>query len=511
MARQQNHLTLRGNTWHVRLDIPADARPYFGNRKVLSESLKTGDKRLAKERGALLIAQWKTEIRTARDQRATQTEVWRSDIVRGAGNFEGIMDALLLKVVRREIPDPVEQLILGGLDSVADEWQADDRYRIFHHLKQLLHAGMDDGLHQFLRQYSDDDDPDPIARFDALRLFLKSNLHELWSQGYNLDKSERLEAQALVRTPESYRPKSPYSARLLKKFFTYASTQVKESTLLQYRLRIETFSAWVEQTGSAITFKNVALFLDSMSQNSVTRKGYLAALRKLHKWLLKNDDYYPRLFPDGEKPFEDHEHARRGHDGSEEWAIFTKEEVETLHAAAQERNDQELADLIALGAFTGCRISELGWLQAEHVVVDSGDPTAIYITKAKSKAGIRTIPISSKLRPTIKRLLSRPHGPHKFLFSGPNRLTGRMRIPALSERFTNLKTSLGHPELAVFHSIRKCFTTELENRHADPLVIIRLLGHGTRQLTFDTYSGGVFFGRAKQAIEKLQFNFEQPH
>lgn len=509
MSKQQNHLSLRGNTWHVRLDVPADVRPHFGHRRVLSESLKTGDKRLANERGALLIAQWKREIRAARGDRPDLRDTWAPDIVRGVGNFEAVMEVLLLRVARRQIPDPVEQLVLGGLDSVASEWQADDRSRIYRHLKQLVKAEGTDSLDQFLRPFADDDNPDPVARFDALRLFLHRTLPHLWTQKYRLNESEHLEAQALVRQPESYRPKSPYSASLREKFYAYLATQVKDATLLQYRVQVEKFSAWLEHTGNNLDYKSVELFLNSISTNAVTRKGYLAALIRIHKWLLKNDDYYPRLFPDGENPFHDHVHAKRGKDGGEDWAVYSREQVEELHTTALNKGDRELADLIALSAYTGCRIAELGWLRLEHVETESGEPVSIKIVESKTKSGIRTIPISSRLVPVVKRLMANPHGKYEFLLPGPDRLPpGRLRIPSLTERFTKLKNSLGHSDLEVFHSIRKCFATELENKCGDPLAVIRLMGHEVKHLTFDTYSGGLFFARAKTAIETLQFDFK---
>ncbi|MDH0892893.1 MULTISPECIES: DUF6538 domain-containing protein [unclassified Pseudomonas] len=508
MTKQKDHLHLRGNTYHVRLDIPADVRPLFGHRRLLSQSLKTGDKRLAKERAPLVIAQWKAEIRAARGEKEDQREVWMPDIVRGVGNFEEVMDSLLLKVVKGTLPDPIEQLLLGGLDAIASEWQGDDRHRIYRHLKLLEHAEGPEQLTQFLRRYSDSDEPSPTDRFFELRAFLRSTLPALWSQQYALNAAENLEAQNLVRRPETYKPKSPFSTTMLERFFTYLPTQVKDSTALQYRLQISTFSEWLEQTGHTLSFKTVEIFLDTTSTNAVTRKGYLSALKKLHKWLLRNDDYYSKLFPDGSNPFTGHEHARRGRDGGEKWDIYTKGQVEQLHAASVARNDQELADLIAVAAYTGCRNSELGWLRSTHITIENDAPIAITVDDAKTKAGNRTIPICDRIKPVMNRLMSNPKGTHQFLFSGPNRLKGRSRTPALAERFTKLKQSLGHTERQVFHSIRKCFATELDNARADPLVIVALMGHETRHITFDTYSGGPTLERKQEAINLLHYQFQ---
>lgn len=50
------------------------------------------------------------------------------------------------------------------------------------------------------------------------------------------------------------------------------------------------------------------------------------------------------------------------------WIPFTAAEVSKLYAAAlaKKKPDHALADLIAFGAYTGCRIEELAQLKAEH-------------------------------------------------------------------------------------------------------------------------------------------------
>ncbi|WP_430736420.1 DUF6538 domain-containing protein [Pseudomonas anguilliseptica] len=58
-----NHLIQRGTTWHFRLDAPVDLRAHYGNRRILSKSLRTGDKIPARELASQLTAQWKAEFR----------------------------------------------------------------------------------------------------------------------------------------------------------------------------------------------------------------------------------------------------------------------------------------------------------------------------------------------------------------------------------------------------------------------------------------------------------------
>ncbi len=59
-------LVLKSCTYHVRLDVPEDAREAFSGRKVLTKSLKTGNRSDAHILKLRWLQQWKTEIEKAR-------------------------------------------------------------------------------------------------------------------------------------------------------------------------------------------------------------------------------------------------------------------------------------------------------------------------------------------------------------------------------------------------------------------------------------------------------------
>ena len=59
-------LVLKSGTYHVRLDVPEDAREAFSGRKVLTKSLKTGNRSDAHILKLRWLQQWKTEIEKAR-------------------------------------------------------------------------------------------------------------------------------------------------------------------------------------------------------------------------------------------------------------------------------------------------------------------------------------------------------------------------------------------------------------------------------------------------------------
>ncbi|MBS7435629.1 tyrosine-type recombinase/integrase [Pseudomonas syringae] len=59
-------LVLKSGTYHVRLDVPEDAREAFSGRKVLTKSLKTGNRSDAHVLKLRWLQLWKTEIEKAR-------------------------------------------------------------------------------------------------------------------------------------------------------------------------------------------------------------------------------------------------------------------------------------------------------------------------------------------------------------------------------------------------------------------------------------------------------------
>ena len=152
---------------------------------------------------------------------------------------------------------------------------------------------------------------------------------------------------------------------------------------------------------------------------------------------------------------------------------FEPGEVVRLLNEATAREDDALADLIRLAMYSGARRGELCNLRAEHVKDDS-----FKIVDAKSKAGVRTVPIHRELAQPIARLIERAEG--GYLLPGGDKL---------GKQFTRLKTSLGFDDRHVFHSIRKTFITALERAGVPESTVQDIVGHERSTLTGNTYSG----------------------
>ncbi len=177
---------------------------------------------------------------------------------------------------------------------------------------------------------------------------------------------------------------------------------------------------------------------------------------------------------------------------------FKPEEVVKLLNETERNGDNDLADLIRLGMWTGARIEELCALKVEKVGKD-----AFEIEDAKTQSGHREVPIHSKLKAAMKRLVK--DSKDGYVLSGLTLNKYGDRSNAIGKRFGRLKTSMGFGEDRVFHSIRRTVATLLENASVPENVSVDILGHEKPTMTYGLYSGGATLAVKRAAIEKIGY------
>lgn len=197
---------------------------------------------------------------------------------------------------------------------------------------------------------------------------------------------------------------------------------------------------------------------------------------------------------EGDNPFErvDLANSPRGTDGREP---FTPEDVVRLRAAAP---DNQMRDLITLAMWTGARIEELCSLRTEHVGAAS-----FRIVSAKTQAGVRVVPIHPKLRQTVTRLIEQ--STDGYLLTGLHVDRFGFRSNTIGKRFSGFKTRMGFGPRQVFHSIRRCVVTQLENAGAKENEVAALVGHDIKTITYGLYSGGASLEVKAAALALLDY------
>jgi integrase len=186
-----------------------------------------------------------------------------------------------------------------------------------------------------------------------------------------------------------------------------------------------------------------------------------------------------------------------------EWIPFTTDEVICCYQTVLDKGeDQQLLDLIQIGAYTGMRIEEICSLKIEEIDMKKG---SIQVTDSKTISGIREVPIHSKLIPRIKKLIK--DSEDGYLISGLTFNKYKDRSNAIGKRFGRLKKSLGFESLKVFHSIRKTVATTFENHQVLENIVADIIGHDKPRMTYGIYSSGTNLIIKKQKIELLNYDW----
>jgi integrase len=190
---------------------------------------------------------------------------------------------------------------------------------------------------------------------------------------------------------------------------------------------------------------------------------------------------------------------------TQSWLPFSPKEIVELYKLALDES-QTLADLILIAMHTGARIEEICSLLCKDVDVKE---ESITIIDAKTEAGERTIPIHPYIKDRIEKLIE--DSTDDYLLSDLSKNKYGDRSNAIGKRFGRLKTKHKFSSRYVFHSIRKTFTTMLENAGVGENLAADIVGHEKPRITYGLYSGGASLEVMREAIKKVSYDFgEKP-
>lgn len=501
------------STWYVRMDIPADVRRAFGNRRALTHTLKTGLRSEAMERRLPWITQWKADIRAAREQATEAREQWRPKLAEVSMTLEKQVDDKILEAVKRQskgksgtpaevmarfelYKERIEELLMNvqsledaGAEGLVERTKTHIMTRLMAHLSQEP-ASLLDGVQAAAE----------IAR-DAMSRVAK--------QSFSLTPTEALEATGIVYTPTSYKPVSPITAPRLATFRSYrVKSGVAPKTIDQQENKLRKLSNYLRDQGSPLTRATVAAWLDTMSLSSKTKGQYLLAGSTFWKWAIKHDSHWRNDYAEKDNPFTGHELPKvRAKDKAESARkAFTTEEIESLYAAASLSGNGTLCDLMMLGSYTGCRIEEIAQLHKDSIITVEGIRT-FKITDSKTVAGIREIPIHPSLAEVVDRLIG--ESTDGFLLPSSSGNKYGIRSDPHSKAFGRLKKAQGFGSRQVFHSVRAMVVTLLVRAGVPGPTVANIVGHETGLVTFDVYDEGASPKQKQAALSNLGFNFNR--
>lgn len=486
------------STWYVRLAVPADVQKSIGC-KVLVQSLKTGLRKEAMEARLPYLAQWKAEIADARAKVLAQKENWRPELAAQGNILEKNITARFMaaskRVPKTQEDDPTT------VDSQA-QMLAEAVLRLVDDMAEWQTYGVE-GIPELLKDLDILAPCSPIELAQKTAKFKRELTARIATTHYGLTPTEAAEAQAIVLTPTTYKPKSPITKARLTAFREFREGRGGAAKHVDTQVsRMELLSAFLKKEGLPLNFDTVDEWMKSLDRAPATLGQYLMAGTAFWKWAMKYDAGWRQEYKDKMNPFTGHELPQGG--GSEtagqDRQIYTRDDALKLHQAALKKKDQPLADLILLGWYTGGRIEELCKFTKDSVITVDGIPCFDF-PRSKSKASKRVVPVHPSLLPTVNRLSE--DSTDTFLIPTNSHDHYGKRSHAISKAFGRLKKSLGFSDLHVFHSFRHTVVTELIRADVPDALVKELAGHETGSVTHDVYSKGASAAQKLEGISKL--------
>jgi integrase len=222
-----------------------------------------------------------------------------------------------------------------------------------------------------------------------------------------------------------------------------------------------------------------------------TLKGYINDCRGYVTWLIQKG------YLEIHDPFTSVKLPRTKALPSEEREAFSDEDLYMILKAIE---DKDLKELTLIAMYTGLRIEEIAKLKPINVKT-VGERFTVAIAEAKTKAGIRVIPINKSIQSIIAERINNKD----YLFPKGSDNANGTRSDLYSKRFTRVKRKLGFGSTKVFHSIRKTVATKLEQAGVPIGVASDILGHDKANMSYGLYSEGSSMESKEEALNKIRY------
>ncbi|BAF87525.1 phage integrase [Azorhizobium caulinodans ORS 571] len=185
---------------------------------------------------------------------------------------------------------------------------------------------------------------------------------------------------------------------------------------------------------------------------------------------------------------------------------YTDDEMRALFGGAP---SVLLRDMMAIAALSGMRVEEIARLTVADIFNGCFD-----ITEAKTKAGVRMVPIHPALDGIVSRR-TKDKAPSAPLFPElpiPKPGSPIERSQKVVKAFTAYRRKIGVDDVPKaarqsrvdFHSFRRWFVTKAEQAHQPVHFIEALVGHKRSGMTLGRYSEGPLVQQMRAVVEAVQ-------
>lgn len=170
--------------------------------------------------------------------------------------------------------------------------------------------------------------------------------------------------------------------------------------------------------------------------------------------------------------------------------ILTEKDIELLW----EHKDEKYVKMLLLLLYTGLRIEELLTLKKDNVNLKE---RCIYVTKSKTEAGLREVPIAEKIIPILKKCINENE---IYLFQNLENANKIAYITALKKIKKTTLELLGVEHKP--HDTRHTIVSILTKKDVPQYIIQKIVGHKDGSVTRDVYTH-VSLKEKLDAVNKL--------
>ncbi len=275
-------------------------------------------------------------------------------------------------------------------------------------------------------------------------------------------------------------------ADLVDKYFLIRK-QNTVATITAYKTIAREFAAFlknpiIDEIGQADVTKWQEHLALKMSARTIDNK--IGCVRALFNFAIKQGYYFATNPAQGRQILSKKEKINNG------WAIMEMDEVKVVYSAGNldfhRHDDPDFYWVVMLALFTGCRVGELTCLMKHQISVTDDGTHYLKIRDAKTFAGIRQVPMPTKLW---------NHGFKDFVADKDENIfryvdrEGKGSGNAVGKKFSRYLKSLKiSRRKLVFHSVRKFFNDFMRDERIPFEVRCQLLGHEIENVNITHYS-----------------------
>ena len=302
---------------------------------------------------------------------------------------------------------------------------------------------------------------------------------------------------------ERGKPASPKLTDVSKEYAEQYKDRRSYSTLSKSVRVVSAFTNSIKRptiTINGIGRRLVSDFLEA-NQDKFSRQtlqNWLTCLGTLYDFARRK---YDNIAPDN--PFHGHNlEARQTNESSQPF------ELHQLQALIKEAGS-EIRDVIIIGLYSGMRLDEIASIKRVEIIKVEG-VRCFYVSKSKTKAGVRHVPIHSLLISIVDKYLAQNNGEYLLPQSNKIKRADGKRGPWYSQAFTRLRRRVlsAATDRQCFHSLRGHFITCLDRAGVPEQRIGAITGHTEQKAkteAFRTYSKGAGMKELWEYVELVSY------